>query len=309
MRSHAPLRWLMLFILIAVITAVVLLAWNRKITVYSGAVVAIAVIAVAVAVFRITYALLPRKHDSICDTTHSTDTHYLSYIKPAEETTLRKDEGRGTAVPGVDDTQDVACYPQRYTKDTRRPYIRSPAPRRSAKKGPVCPEGSKRAVARHVAEESKRASVCPEVLKALADPPLATCTPVDDMKQEYIDVTPAASRLAANIGHEEMGPAPPRADDEGAPPAGTFGLYADYDEDAAQVRENAQGGKERAEREDEGTLSQHSEEAVEDQHIPADSERIPSQHSEEAVEDPHIKAESYALLKSLAKPTDAGSGS
>jgi hypothetical protein len=308
------LRWLLLFILIAgLITAVVLLAWDRKITVYSGAVVAIAVIAAAVAVFR-TYALLPRKHDSICDTTHSTDTHYLSYIKPAEETTLRKDEGRGTAVPEFDDTQDVACYPQRNTKDTRRPYIRSPAPRppvprRSAKKGPVCPEGSKRAVARHVAEESKRASVCPEVLKALADSPLATCAPVDDMKQEYIDVTPAASRLAANIGHEEKGPAPPRADDEGAPPAGTFGLHADYDADAAQDHESAQGGKERAEREDEGILSQHSEEAVEDQHIPADSERIPSQHSEEAVEDQHIPADTYALLKSLAKPTDAGRGS
>jgi hypothetical protein len=81
---------------------------------YLVCVAAVAVgVALAVYILSWTHALLPHEHETICDTTEATKTHYLSYITPHERRQLMIYEGRGTASKGLMGTQGVPCFPKR----------------------------------------------------------------------------------------------------------------------------------------------------------------------------------------------------
>jgi hypothetical protein len=96
--------------------------------------VAAVVVGVAAVVYRIswTHALLPHEHDTICDITGATKSHFLSYVAEHEKKVLHHDhEGRGTASKGFMGSQGVPCFPKMKKKLSCRAARRGcPAPPR-----------------------------------------------------------------------------------------------------------------------------------------------------------------------------------
>jgi hypothetical protein len=86
-------------------------------------VVAVAVgVALAVYCLSWTHALLPHEHETICDISGATKTHFLSYITPHEKMVLiHYYGGRGTASKGLMGTQGVPCFPKRQREEPGAP--------------------------------------------------------------------------------------------------------------------------------------------------------------------------------------------
>jgi hypothetical protein len=81
---------------------------------YLVCVVAVAVcIGVAAVVYLLswTHALLPHEHNTICDITGATKSHFLSYVTQDEmEVLIRDHDGWGTASKGLMGSQGVRCF-------------------------------------------------------------------------------------------------------------------------------------------------------------------------------------------------------
>ena len=120
MHTYLPSwRWVLLWaVLAALVTAVVLLAVERETSeltrYYMDVAIAVIVVTACVCAIACQYALLPRKHSTICDRKGTKGVpHHLAYITEVEMDTLIEDGGWGKTKPGMFGTQGVKCFPKR----------------------------------------------------------------------------------------------------------------------------------------------------------------------------------------------------
>jgi hypothetical protein len=96
--------------------------------------VAAVAVGVAAVVYRLswTHALLPHEHDTICDITGATESHFLSYVTGHEKKVLLHDHaGRGTASKGLMGSQGVPCFPAEDLRPRNKQAVEFPKEVRS----------------------------------------------------------------------------------------------------------------------------------------------------------------------------------